>query len=257
MKNITEIINEMQARKIPHELGEITAYIKTLKDVSSSTQHQVSLLITSARRSCFKSPNEWQTWAQKDLGLTRSYVCHCNRVGTMLLDAKSDLYGKLSPLSFDKLLAIARLQADELESYARSKDLAQISRDEVRSDVSRLLGEPVKATEPKHKIDDAPTYTMRDMTREAAKMSPEAMCIMAESSTPEQLREMIDAGQSLFGMGLKTLLDKKLESDEDLNLLKQYCDAMSQQVAERQAARAKTVAEAQIEQEEHYEGALK
>ena len=254
---LTDIVKAVELRQVPGDVEQVKSWLKELSCESKRMLPATSCLIATARRSMRGEDASFNAWAKQELGYNRCYVSHCAKIGDMLLDSKDCVYVKLVPLSFDKLLAIARLQADEVESYARSKELAQISRDEVRSDVSRLLGEPVKATEPKHKIDDAPAYTMRDMINEAAKMSKQAIAIMAEDSTVAQAREMRAAGQSLMLMGLLRIISLNADTASELADLKSFADGISSQIAARQKEHATATAQRQLKLEEQLTGAAK
>jgi len=228
MKSVNEIISDIDKRILPQDLQTIGVYVSELQKVTSNASSRVSMLLAVSRRQVFKeNAKGFLDWAQSSFRFDRKYASHSLRIGEMLLDVKEDTFNKIGSLPTDKLLALSRLQVDELAVYAGNKDLTTLSRDELRSDVSRLLGESAKEKAAK----PAPVgYTLRDMVHEAATMTPQAMAIMAETSTAEQVCEMIAAGQSLLMMGVKALIDRKLGSLEGLNSLEGYLEAQLQAV---------------------------
>ncbi len=225
---LTQIVEAVERRTLPDSVEQVKAWLKELSGESKRMLPAVSCLLAAARRANKgKEDASFNAWAKAELGYNRCYVSHCAKIGDMLIDAREGAYRKLAALSFDKLLAISRLDLAEAEIYAESKELGALSRDEVRSDISRLLGESAKEKAPK------PAQlgcTLRDMVHEAATMTSSAMGIMAETSTPEQVVEMIAAGQSLLMTGTQALIDRKLGSPEGFATLESYLEAQLQTV---------------------------
>jgi hypothetical protein len=208
-----------------------------------------AILLAATRNDNFKDDaTAFLDWAQESFKFERKYVSHTLKVGQMLIRSKPEVFGRLTRLPMDKLLAVSRLAPDVVESYITSKDLEAAGRDEVRADVSRLLGEEAKEKKAPPKI-DAPAYGLREMIAEASGMSDEAIAIMGEDSTPEQMRQMIGAGQSLIISGLRALTDKKLDSAEDVRLIADFAAGLAQFAEARQAQHKTQTAVAQIAEE--------
>ena len=139
--------------QIPDDFTTLSALGKQISCTTRYSVHVLSAIVAKVRRDYFKdSASEWAYWAEEEFELSTNYVHHLRRIGDMmlmLLDDEKNIaqYKRLWDLDYDRLYSISKIAtvADHqlLPFLSHFPDLDEMTREEVRDEVKRWLGEPM------------------------------------------------------------------------------------------------------------------
>ena len=113
--------------------------------VSAKTAAVLAVVIAQLRKDYITDVTAWSSFCKENFKLDGSYLHHLHKIGKMLsvtCDTRK-VYTVLFSLDADKQLAIARIPADQIDTFIKlqTKTLAKMTRAEVRAAVSLFLGE--------------------------------------------------------------------------------------------------------------------
>lgn len=129
-------LDEILQGNIPETLDGKTATASQLVTISRRIVPVTSLLIASARRDNFRDDvPAWAVWCRDVLGMDGSDRDHRRAIGELLLDTRDNamVYDTLFNLSFNKLIPLTRIDAEQIEAFLSHYDVARMDRDEVGS----------------------------------------------------------------------------------------------------------------------------
>ena len=149
-----EEILKIDDGEVPSSIDAIENCIVELCDSESHAPSRKALLVAAVRRDHIKDGREWAKWARSILRIPTSgkqtkSEFRLLEVGNLLLDARADagLFKKLLPLDLEKNKALAELHrkkgVDAVRRFVDSadRDPAKLSRDQLRLEVGKCLGE--------------------------------------------------------------------------------------------------------------------
>ena len=113
--------------------------------ISAKTNSVLAVVIARLRQEFIPDAGEWAEYCLTTFNLSGPYMHHLHKIGKMLsvtCDTRK-VYTVLFSLDADKQLAIARIPADQIDTFIKlqTKTLAKMTRAEVRAAVSLFLGE--------------------------------------------------------------------------------------------------------------------
>ena len=142
-----------KAGQIPDDFATLAAIGKQVSYTANYSVHILSAIVAKVRRDHFQdNASEWVYWAEEEFELSTSYIHHIRRIGDMMLMLLEDektiaQYKRLWDLDYDRLYpvsAIAKVASHQLLPFlSHFPSLAEMTREEVRDNVKRWLGEPV------------------------------------------------------------------------------------------------------------------
>ena len=142
-----------KAGQIPDDFATLSALGKQISCTTRYSVHVLSAIVSKVRRDYFQdNVGEWRVWAQDEFEITPDYIHHIRRIGDMMLMLLDDektiaQYKRLWDLDYDRLYSISKIAkvADHqlLPFLSHFPSLAEMTREEVRDEVKRWLGEPI------------------------------------------------------------------------------------------------------------------
>jgi len=200
MKNLAEIYEELDARKTPSELGELTSYAQELQRAGSGAAAKIAILIAKAKRTIFKDAEGFHAWAEEKLAFNSNHTSHCAKIGAMLLDIEDASFKSLASLSFDKLLPLSRLEPVQLSSLLSKEKLEELSRDEIRVKVCETLGEESKGSVITIEAKDKNAISI---VQEAASLNLEDLHKIIASASASDTEALLKGGRNLLAAGIE------------------------------------------------------
>lgn len=210
MKSLNEIIQEIDDRRLPEDIAQVGEWIKQMDSLGVSASSRISMLVAHSRRTFFKEENGFHKWASESFGFRANHTSHCAKIGDVLLDARPDSFRKLAALPFNKLLPVSRLPAQKLEELIASKDVAAMTREQLRDAVREELGE--EKPEPKKQN---PNETRLKAIESLASLQMEELDSLVKSADAEAAQAMLKAGRNLLAIGLEAAQNLNLEGALD------------------------------------------
>ena len=220
-------LDEILQGNIPETLDGKTAAASQLVAISRRIVPVTSLLIASARRDNFKDDvPAWAVWCRDVLGMDGSDRDHRRAIGELLLDTRDNakVYDTLFNLSFNKLIPLTRIDAEQIEAFLSHYDVARMDRDEVRLAVAAWLNEEPKI---KQETPDLPGFSLALDAINA--MEPEAICTRV--SDQEAAMSALRAGMGLLGASIEYHKREK----KDILLLQNLKASLLDEVKELEA----------------------
>lgn len=151
---IQHSFDDFAAGNIPDDFNTLVSMGKLISKATTYGVHVLATIVSKVRRDHFPdSASDWSAWAQEEFEITANYLHHLRRIGDMLLmlldkDINIQHYKKLWQLDYDRLYCISQIAtvADHqlLPFLSHFPDLDEMTREEVRDNVKRWLGEPVE-----------------------------------------------------------------------------------------------------------------
>jgi len=230
MKSLNEIIQEIDERRLPGNMGELDEYLKQMNALGVSSSSRVSMLVAHSRRTFFAEESGFHKWAKEKLNFTSNHTSHCAKIGSLLLDASSGSFQKLAVLPFNKLIAVSRLAPQQIDKLLEGRDVAGMSRDQLRDEVRKELNEPTP--EPKQQDPNAESFKA---VAKIAALAIEELDGMVKASGAQEAEAMLKAGRNMLAAGIEAAtakgLDGVLEAAErllslQLNAIKKQRDAV-------------------------------
>lgn len=141
----------------PSNFEDLTTCGRSLVRVNARITQMLAMVVAAGREHFGHNITTWIEWCKSELNIDNaSYRCHLQQIGDMLHGLRKDdcciqQYKKAIALSFDKLLAIARIDAAGRAAFiSHYPNLNTMERDEVRAAVAAWLNEaaPEAATQP-------------------------------------------------------------------------------------------------------------
>ena len=208
MKTLDEIQKELDRREAPADLSAITIYAKELQKAGEGAASRVSILVAHAKRTIFKDESGFHKWAKESLYFSPNHTSHCAKIGTILLDARVESFSKLSSLPFNKLIALARLEIDRIESLLADKDVAAMTRDQLRNEVRKELGESAPEPKPLPSPEEAEEAKAMEAVKLLASLGLETFGRLARKAGEEDIKALLNAGQKMLGAGVDAAAGK-------------------------------------------------
>ncbi len=231
MKQINEIIQELDERRLPEDLVQVGDYIHQMETLGVSSSSRISMLVAHSRRKFFAEETGFHKWAKESFGFNANHTSHCSKIGGLLLDSESGTFRKLAVLPFNKLIALSRLTPSQIEGLAfDGKDFIGMTRDEIRDAVREELGE----SRPEPKPRDPNAESLGAIAKLSA-LDVAALDSLVKSADAEAAQAMLNAGRQLLAIGLEAAqalnLDGALEKAErllsiQLNAIRKRQDAL-------------------------------
>ena len=204
-------MEKLLSGSIPESLEEKTEAVGAIIRIARRIVPVTSLLIASARRDHFgKSVTE----------------CREN----------TDLFETLFALSFDKLISLTRIPPDQIAAFLShlNGDIRKISRDDLRDEVKRWLGEKVQERKGAANQDQPELPGFSEAVGAILSMQPQRL--LAEVTDDESAKRILDGGFRLVGSALEF---KKREEHPDVLFLQTVKTALLQEIEEIEAAIAR------------------
>ena len=201
MKTLDEIQKELDRREAPADLSAITIYAKELQKAGEGAASRVSILVAHAKRTIFKDESGFHKWAKESLYFSPNHTSHCAKIGTILLDARVESFSKLSSLPFNKLIALARLEIDRIESLLADKDVAAMTRDQLRNEVRKELGESAPEPKPLPSPEEAEEAKAMEAVKLLASLGLETLNRLTRKAGGDEIQALFMAGQNMLRVG--------------------------------------------------------
>lgn len=236
-------MEKLLSGSIPESLKEKTEAAGAIIRIARRIVPVTSLLIASARRDHFgKSVTQWTAWCSENFDLDGAERDHRRAIGDLLLSVRenTDLFATLFALSFDKLHALTRIPADQVAAFLShlSADVARMSRDDLRDEVKRWLGETVQDRKGGRNPDQPELPGFSDAVGAILRMQPQQL--LDEVTDNESAKRLLDGGFRLVGSALEF---KKREPVPDVAFLQSVKAALIQEIEEIESAIARATLE--------------
>lgn len=236
-------MEKLLSGSIPESLEEKTEAAGAIIRIARRIVPVTSLLIASARRDHFgKSVTEWTAWCSENFDLDGAERDHRRAIGDLLLSVRenTDLFATLFALSFDKLHALTRIPAAQVAAFLShlSADVARMSRDDLRDEVKRWLGETVQNRKGGRNPDQPELPGFSDVVGAILRMQPQQL--LDEVTDNESAKRLLDGGFRLVGSALEF---KKREPVPDVAFLQSVKAALIQEIEEIESAIARATLE--------------
>lgn len=228
---------------IPESLAEKTEAAGAIIRIARRIVPVTSLLIAAARRDHFRqSVTEWTAWCAENFDLDGAERDHRRAIGELLLAVRenTDLFETLFTLSFDKLHALTRIPAEQIAAFLSHLpgDVAKMTRDNLRDEVKRWLGETVQERKGGRNPDQPELPGFSDAVGAILRMQPQQL--LDEVTDNESAKRLLDGGFRLVGSALEF---KKRESVPDVAFLQSVKAALIQEIEEIESAIARATLE--------------
>lgn len=228
---------------IPESLAEKTEAAGAIIRIARRIVPVTSLLIAAARRDHFRqSVTEWTAWCAENFDLDGAERDHRRAIGELLLAVRenTDLFETLFALSFDKLHALTRIPAEQIAAFLSHLpgDVAKMTRDNLRDEVKRWLGETVQERKGGRNPDQPELPGFSDAVGAILRMQPQQL--LDEVTDNESAKRLLDGGFRLVGSALEF---KKRESVPDVAFLQSVKAALIQEIEEIESAIARATLE--------------
>lgn len=228
---------------IPESLTEKTEAAGAIIRIARRIVPVTSLLIAAARRDHFRqSVTEWTAWCAENFDLDGAERDHRRAIGELLLAVRenTDLFETLFALSFDKLHALTRIPAEQIAAFLSHLpgDVAKMTRDNLRDEVKRWLGETVQERKGGRNPDQPELPGFSDAVGAILRMQPQQL--LDEVTDNESAKRLLDGGFRLVGSALEF---KKRESVPDVAFLQSVKAALIQEIEEIESAIARATLE--------------
>ena len=232
-------MEKLLSGSIPESLEEKTEAAGAIIRIARRIVPVTSLLIASARRDHFgKSVTEWTAWCSENFDLDGAERDHRRAIGDLLLAVRenTDLFETLFALSFDKLISLTRIPPDQIAAFLShlKGDIRKISRDDLRDEVKRWLGEKVQERKGAANQDQPELPGFSEAVGAILSMQPQRL--LAEVTDDESAKRILDGGFRLVGSALEF---KKREEHPDVLFLQTVKTALLQEIEEIEAAIAR------------------
>ena len=232
-------MEKLLSGSIPESLEEKTEAAGAIIRIARRIVPVTSLLIASARRDHFgKSVTEWTAWCSENFDLDGAERDHRRAIGDLLLAVRenTDLFETLFALSFDKLISLTRIPPDQIAAFLShlNGDIRKISRDDLRDEVKRWLGEKVQERKGAANQDQPELPGFSEAVGAILSMQPQRL--LAEVTDDESAKRILDGGFRLVGSALEF---KKREEHPDVLFLQTVKTALLQEIEEIEAAIAR------------------
>ena len=236
-------MEKLLSGSIPESLEEKTEAAGAIIRIARRIVPVTSLLIASARRDHFgKSVTEWTAWCSENFDLDGAERDHRRAIGDLLLAVREniDLFETLFALSFDKLHALTRIPAAQVAAFLShlSADVARMSRDDLRDEVKRWLGETVQDRKGGRNPDQPELPGFSDAVGAILRMQPQQL--LDEVTDNASAKRLLDGGFRLVGSALEF---KKREPVPDVAFLQSVKAALIQEIEEIESAIARATLE--------------
>ena len=236
-------MEKLLSGSIPESLEEKTEAAGAIIRIARRIVPVTSLLIASARRDHFgKSVTDWTAWCAENFDLDGAERDHRRAIGDLLLAVRenTDLFATLFALSFDKLHALTRIPADQVAAFLShlSADVARMSRDDLRDEVKRWLGETVQDRKGGRNPDQPELPGFSEAVGAILSMQPQQL--LDEVTDNESAKRLLDGGFRLVGSALEF---KKREPVPDVAFLQSVKAALIQEIEEIESAIARATLE--------------
>lgn len=228
---------------IPESLAEKTEAAGAIIRIARRIVPVTSLLIAAARRDHFRqSVTEWTAWCAENFDLDGAERDHRRAIGELLLAVRenTDLFETLFALSFDKLHALTRIPAEQIAAFLSHLpgDVAKMTRDNLRDEVKRWLGETVQERKGGRNPDQPELPGFSDAVGAILRMQPQQL--LNEVTDNESAKRLLDGGFRLVGSALEF---KKREPVPDVAFLQSVKAALIQEIEEIESAIARATLE--------------
>lgn len=228
---------------IPESLTEKTEAAGAIIRIARRIVPVTSLLIAAARRDHFRqSVTEWTAWCAENFDLDGAERDHRRAIGELLLAVRenTDLFETLFALSFDKLHALTRIPAEQIAAFLSHLpgDVAKMTRDNLRDEVKRWLGETVQERKGGRNPDQPELPGFSDAVGAILRMQPQQL--LNEVTDNESAKRLLDGGFRLVGSALEF---KKREPVPDVAFLQSVKAALIQEIEEIESAIARATLE--------------
>ena len=231
-------MDKLLSGSIPESLEGKTEAAGAIIRIARRIVPVTSLLIAAARRDHFKkSVTEWTEWCSDNFELDGAERDHRRAIGDLLLAVRenADLFETLFALSFDKLHALTRIPADQLAAFlSHFKDVSKMTRDDLRDEVKRWLGETVQKRKNTTSPDQPELPGFSDAVGTILRMPPQLL--LNEVTDSDCAKRLLDGGFRLVGSALEF---KKREEHPDVLFLQSVKAALIQEIEEIEAAIAR------------------
>lgn len=228
---------------IPESLAEKTEAAGAIIRIARRIVPVTSLLIAAARRDHFRqSVTEWTAWCAENFDLDGAERDHRRAIGELLLAVRenTDLFATLFTLSFDKLISLTRIPAEQIATFLShlKGDIRKISRDDLRDEVKRWLGETVRERKDAANSEQPELPGFSDAVGTILRMPPQQL--LDEVTDSDCAKRLLDGGFRLVGSALEF---KKREKHPDVLFLQSVKAALIQEIEEIEAAIARAGSE--------------
>ena len=228
---------------IPESLTEKTEAAGAIIRIARRIVPVTSLLIAAARRDHFRqSVTEWTAWCAENFDLDGAERDHRRAIGELLLAVRenTDLFETLFALSFDKLHALTRIPAEQIAAFLSHLpgDVAKMTRDDLRDEVKRWLGETVRERKDAANSEQPELPGFSEVVGTILRMPPQQL--LDEVTDSECAKRLLDGGFRLVGSALEF---KKREEHPDVLFLQSVKAALIQEIEEIEAAIARAGSE--------------
>lgn len=228
---------------IPESLAEKTEAAGAIIRIARRIVPVTSLLIAAARRDHFRqSVTEWTAWCAENFDLDGAERDHRRAIGELLFAVRenTDLFETLFALSFDKLHALTRIPAEQIAAFLSHLpgDVAKMTRDNLRDEVKRWLGETVQERKGGRNPDQPELPGFSDAVGAILRMQPQQL--LNEVTDNESAKRLLDGGFRLVGSALEF---KKREPVPDVAFLQSVKAALIQEIEEIESAIARATLE--------------
>lgn len=247
MKTLDEIQKDLDRRETPTELEELASYAQELQRAGESAASRVSMLVAKARRVHFREESGFHKWAKERLGFSSNHTSHYAKIGGLLLDVGETGFRKLSALSFDKLLAVARLDAAKADALLAGKDLASMTREQLRDAVREELGEPKPEPKQTPSAEEDEDAKAMEAVKLLAGLKLETFGRLARKAGEEEIKAMLNAGQKALGAGVDAAAGKGATGGAILNAVERILSIQHRDIKKRLDAMKSANPQAQLE----------
>ena len=236
-------MDKLLSGSIPESLEEKTEAAGAIIRIARRIVPVTSLLIAAARRDHFKkSVTEWTEWCSDNFDLDGAERDHRRAIGDLLLAVRenADLFETLFVLSFDKLIALSRIPTEQLAAFLSHLpgNVAKMTRDDLRDEVKRWLGEKVTGRKNIPDPDQPALPGFSDAVGTILRMPPQQL--LNEVTDSDCAKRLLDGGFRLVGSALEF---KKREAHPDVLFLQSVKAALIQEIEEIESAIARADSE--------------
>ena len=210
MKNLNEIIQELDERRLPGDIAEIGEYIVQMNSLGISATSRIAMLIAHSRQTFFKEESGFHKWARESFNFKPNHTSHCAAIGRILLKVKPDSFHKLACLPFNKLLPVSRLEPDQVDSLLSSKDISAMTREQLRDTVREELHEDGKASKSSSQ-EEKETAKALEAIKLLAELNLETLSGISKSADAETIKAILMAGQKMLGAGVDAAAAKGVD----------------------------------------------